>query len=219
METEDTFPVMLGQTGPLNGVRWVLDEETMIIGRSPDCKFVIGDRQVSRQHAVIHKIEKGYSIRDLGSKNGTYVNGARVEDAVILQDGDLVQLAFALQLAFIGTEATLPLSAAGASELGISRLRMDIQARRVYVCRNEIIPPLSPSQFRFLEVIYMNPDRVVSRDEIVASVWPESESEGVSEQAIDALVRRLRERLFEVDPEINYVETVRGHGFRINNPV
>jgi hypothetical protein len=219
METEDTYPVMLGQTGPLNGTRWVLDEETMIIGRSPDSKFVIADRQVSRQHAVIQKTEKGYSIKDLGSKNGTYVNGKKVEEQVLLQDGDLVQLAFALQLAFIGTEATLPLSASGASEMGISRLRMDIQAKRVYISREEVIPPLSPSQFRFLEVLYLNPDRVVSRDEIISNVWPESEGEGVSEQAIDALVRRLRERLDEVDPEVNYVETVRGHGFRINNPI
>jgi len=219
METEETFPVLLGQTGPLNGVRWVLDEETMLIGRSPDCKFVIGDRQVSRQHAVIQKKETGYTIRDLESKNGTYVNGIKVEESTLLQDGDLIQLAFALQLAFIGTEATLPLSSSSASEMGISRLRMDIQARRVYVCRKELIPPLSPSQFRFLEVLYMNPDRVVSRDEIIDNVWPESEGEGVSEQAIDALVRRLRERLSEIDPEVSYVETVRGHGFRINNPI
>lgn len=219
MDAEENFPVMLGQTGPLNGVRWVLDEDTMFIGRSPDCKFVLADRQVSRQHAVIEKSAKGFMIRDLGSKNGTYVNGVRVEDPVHLQDGDLVQLAFALQLAFIGTEATLPLSASGATEFGISRLRMDIQAKRVFVSRDEIIPPLSPSQFKFLEILYTNPDRVVSRDEIVSAVWPESEGEGVSEQAIDALVRRLRERLGEVDPDVNYVETVRGHGFRINNPV
>jgi DNA-binding response OmpR family regulator len=42
--------------------------------------------------------------------------------------------------------------------------------------------------------------------------------EGVSEQAIDALVRRLRDRLAEVDPNGEYIVTVRGHGFRMDNP-
>jgi DNA-binding response OmpR family regulator len=39
----------------------------------------------------------------------------------------------------------------------------------------------------------------------------------VSEQAIDALVRRLRDRLAELDPDHRYVVTVRGHGFRLEN--
>ncbi|MFZ4813533.1 MAG: winged helix-turn-helix domain-containing protein, partial [Phototrophicaceae bacterium] len=39
--------------------------------------------------------------------------------------------------------------------------------------------------------------------------------EGVSEQAIDALVRRLRDRLAEVDPDTQYIVTMRGHGFRL----
>jgi DNA-binding response OmpR family regulator len=50
-------------------------------------------------------------------------------------------------------------------------------------------------------------------------VWPEDDREGISEQAIDALARRLRERLTEMDPENQYVVTVRGHGFRLENAV
>ncbi len=49
-------------------------------------------------------------------------------------------------------------------------------------------------------------------------MWPEAIGEGVSEQAIDALVRRLRDRLAEVDPTFQYIVTVRGHGFRLDNP-
>jgi DNA-binding response OmpR family regulator len=64
----------------------------------------------------------------------------------------------------------------------------------------------------------LNATRVCTRDEVVNTVWPEAMGEGVSEQAIDALVRRLRDRLAEVDPEWQYVVTVRGHGFRLDNP-
>ena len=50
------------------------------------------------------------------------------------------------------------------------------------------------------------------------TVWPEAMGEGVSEQAIDALVRRLRDRLAETDEDWQYIITVRGHGFRLDNP-
>jgi DNA-binding response OmpR family regulator len=50
---------------------------------------------------------------------------------------------------------------------------------------------------------------VISRDRVINAVWPEAISEGVSEQAIDALVRRLRERLAETDEEFRYIVTVR----------
>ena len=63
------------------------------------------------------------------------------------------------------------------------------------------------------------PGRVYSRDAVVEAVWPEDDRDGISEQAIDALARRLRERLAEVDPDTQYVVTVRGHGFRLENAV
>ena len=92
------------------------------------------------------------------------------------------------------------------------------QAHRVLIGEDEIEPPLSPPQYRLLELLYRNPDRVVSRDEVAEFVWPGTMRVGVSNQAIDALVRRVRDRLAEVDPDHAYVVTVRGHGFRLDNP-
>jgi DNA-binding response OmpR family regulator len=86
----------------------------------------------------------------------------------------------------------------------------------VWIGVQEISPPLSPAQYRLLELLYEPPGQVRSRDEIVDAVWSYAEREGVSEQAIDALVRRLRERLAEIDPDGVYVITVRGHGFRLD---
>jgi DNA-binding winged helix-turn-helix (wHTH) protein len=56
------------------------------------------------------------------------------------------------------------------------------------------------------------------REDVVQAVWPDTDIGGVSEQSIDALVRRLRDRLEEADPDHQYVVTVRGHGFRLDNP-
>jgi DNA-binding response OmpR family regulator len=51
-----------------------------------------------------------------------------------------------------------------------------------------------------------------------AVVWGDEDAADVSEQALDALVRRLRDRLAALDPTNNYIITVRGHGLRLENP-
>ncbi|HSV85424.1 MAG TPA: helix-turn-helix domain-containing protein, partial [Levilinea sp.] len=60
--------------------------------------------------------------------------------------------------------------------------------------------------------------QVVPRQDLVSEVWGDEDASGVSEQAMDALVRRLRERLAVLDPDHAYVITVRGHGLRLDNP-
>jgi len=212
-------PYIVMQTGKLTGERRSLDDESFMIGRGADSNLVIQDRQVSRYHAVIRQTPEGYVIEDLGSKNGTHLNGARIPGPVLLQDGDVIQIALAMEIIFIGIDATVPLSEQQATQMGLGRLKMDPQAHRVTIYDEEIEPPLSPPQYRLLELLHRNCSRVVTRDEIAEVVWPGTKGVGVSNQAIDALIRRLRDRLGEVDPEHSYIETVRGLGFRFNNPV
>jgi DNA-binding response OmpR family regulator len=57
----------------------------------------------------------------------------------------------------------------------------------------------------------------VTRDDLVDQIWGTDQSVGVSDQALDALIRRLRERLAEVDPQHTYIVTIRGHGLRFEN--
>ncbi len=109
----------------------------------------------------------------------------------------------------------------------IRRLRLDKRSRRMWVRpasgpqadeEMEVLPPLSVSQFRLLEALYDIQGLVVSRQALVAAVWREEEAYDVSEQALDALVRRLRDRIASIDPDHNYIVTVRGHGLRLDNP-
>jgi len=97
------------------------------------------------------------------------------------------------------------------------RLRVDADARRVWVLEMELDPPLSASQFNLLQALYTQTGAVVSRVEIIEAVWSKAAG-GVTEQALDALVRRLRDRLVEIDPNWDYIVTVRGHGLRLDNP-
>ncbi len=226
---DERVPIVIAQTGPAAGQRWALTKSELTIGREPDNDIVIPDRQVSRTHARLLRTPDGFELEDLGSKNGTHLNGQPVQGRVRLQDGDLIQVALVARLAYVGSEATVPLQAGSplASVLAqaeaqprpaAGRLRLDSAARRVWVGEHELDPPLSAPQFRFLELLFAHPGEVCSREAIIDTVWPETQGAGVSEQAIDALVRRLRDRLAEVDPQAQFVATVRGHGFRLDNP-
>jgi len=59
---------------------------------------------------------------------------------------------------------------------------------------------------------------VIRREELEAEVWGDEGAIGISEQALDALIRRLRERIRTLDAEHQYVVTIRGHGVRFDNP-
>lgn len=231
MEKEgEEVPVLIAQTGPLNGQRWPLNE-SILIGREATCDIAIIDRQVSRHHARLIPSPNGVYLEDLGSKNGTHYNGEPLQERTLLQDGDVIQIALAQQFVFLASDATLPLDA---EEIEIQsfpsgqipapslshagRLRLEKRSRRVWIGEKEVLPPLSVSQFHLLELLYEHQGKVVSRQELIAEVWGEEQAVEVSEQALDALVRRLRDRLASIDPTHTYVTTVRGHGLRLENP-
>ncbi|MCP4429237.1 MAG: FHA domain-containing protein [Chloroflexi bacterium] len=207
-------PVLLAREGQLSGQRWTIDRDEFLIGRGGDCGIVLPERQVSRYHVRIRQEDGRYILEDLGSKNGTHLNGNQIKGSVPLQDGDEIQIALAVKLVFVGTDATLPLTFEPPTKEG--NLSIDVAHRSVAINGQTLNPPLSLAQFRLLELLYNADGAVCSRDEIIEIVWPGTEGIGVSEQAIDALVRRLRDRLTELDA-YNYIVTVRGHGFRLEN--
>jgi hypothetical protein len=215
LNNSQEHPLLIAQAGPLEGKRWNIKTQ-LLLGRGSDCDIIIPDRQVSRHHSRIFSSERGTMVEDLGSKNGTYVNGDLLQEAVMLIDGDELQISLSQHFIYLSSDATMPLEGLPL-DMQKRYLRVDEGARRVWVMDNEIDPPLSAAQFTLLQVLYQQAGEVVSRPEIIESVWS-SVVEGVTEQALDALVRRLRDRLSEVDPSREYIITVRGHGLRLDNP-
>src|SRR3954453_10431128 len=67
------------------------DRGPVLIGRSRRCDFVIADASVSRRHALLLKGDEGWTVYDLGSTNGTRINGWRVGRAA-LRPGDELEL-------------------------------------------------------------------------------------------------------------------------------
>ena len=211
--TED-YPLLVAQEGPLKGQRWQLSQ-TIVLGREASCDVVVADRQISRFHARITPTNEGVILEDLGSKNGTHLNGIPLTAPVVLQDGDLVSVAMAQQFLFLTSDATMPLLE-GSGQVG--RLLMDQKSRRVWVNQQQLVPPLSAQQFKLLWLLYESRGQVVSRPDLVSTVWVDDQAAGVSDQALDALIRRLRDRISALDPTHQYIDTVRGHGIRLDNP-
>jgi len=216
-KTGADLPVIIGQAGPLNGERWLIND-AVTIGRDDTCGVVVPDRQVSRFHARLLVKDEGVMLEDLGSKNGTFYEGKRVDGPIYIQDGGLIQIALVQNFVFLSSDSTMPL---GQGLLPVEpmggRLFLDVRSRRVWIDSDEIVPPLSVPQFRLLHTLYEHRGQVVSRDDLVNVIWGEDESEGVSEEALDALVRRLRDRLTAIDADHAYIVTVRGHGLRLDN--
>ncbi len=208
-------PVLIMREGELAGQSWTVTKDSYSIGRGGECDLTLPERQVSRLHVNILQDNGRYLLQDLGSKNGTHLNGKKVESEIVpLQDGDEIQIALAVKIVFVGTDATVPLNFD--PPVPTTDLMLDVDRRTVTVKGERMDPPLSLAQFRLLHLLYKADGAVCSRDDIIEAVWPDTGGLGVTEQAIDALVRRLRDRLSSMDDH-DYIITIRGHGFRLDN--
>lgn len=71
-----------------NGERVVLDSDSLKIGRQASCRIVFNDSNVSREHAQMRRSSDGWKVLDLGSTNGTKINGVKIAEEQLLVNGD-----------------------------------------------------------------------------------------------------------------------------------
>ena len=90
-EVEAGRGVLVVKRGPNAGSKYFLDSDVTQIGRHPESDIFLDDITVSRRHAEIRRDASGFSLHDVGSLNGTYVNRERVEGAD-LRSGDEIQI-------------------------------------------------------------------------------------------------------------------------------
>ncbi|HEV2087907.1 MAG TPA: FHA domain-containing protein [Cryptosporangiaceae bacterium] len=83
--------LLVVRRGPNAGSRFLLDMDVTTAGRHPESDIFLDDVTVSRRHAEFRREGGTFSVRDVGSLNGTYVNRERVESAM-LANGDEVQI-------------------------------------------------------------------------------------------------------------------------------
>jgi len=92
-------------TGPNPGTVFELARDVAMVGRDVTNEIVLGDPEISRQHARFTRTPAGYVIEDLGSTNGTFVNGERLAAPRVLTPGDTIGLGENVTLGFESTSA------------------------------------------------------------------------------------------------------------------
>jgi pSer/pThr/pTyr-binding forkhead associated (FHA) protein len=83
--------MLIVKRGPNAGSKFLLDADVTRAGRHPDSDIFLDDITVSRRHAELVRVPAGFTVRDVGSLNGTYLNRERIDEAP-LANGDEIQI-------------------------------------------------------------------------------------------------------------------------------
>jgi len=184
-----------------------LTHELIILGRAAECDVVLADQRVSRRHAEVRRQEEGFILRDLGSTNGTWLNGRRLNAPALLHDGDVIEIGSA-RFTFRDPDATLETS-------HFPRLVVDEATGDIWVDRRPV--QLSPKQYALFSLLWSRRGRFHLYCTRGRAVWPECRGE-IYDYQIESLVKRLRAKL-EPDPtQPRLLVTVRGRGYRLVAP-
>ncbi len=82
--------LIFSKNGPNDA--FLLGDNQVIIGRAPDCGLTINSNKLSRKHCKIYPGKNVYIVEDLGSANGTLVNGKKIDDPTHLKQGDIIRI-------------------------------------------------------------------------------------------------------------------------------
>lgn len=189
------MPSLFVIRGNDQGTRFELEDSTIGVGRDSSNQVQLHDTEVSRQHAEIREVEHRYSIADLNSSNGTFVNGKRIQRHE-LASGDQVQLGSTLMLFTGGSdESTEDLAAA-----------IDITTRPAAEDKSHIIRSVTQEEgSRILDPrVQGPPDSWLARARSNLQVMYRTALAVSHTLDIDQLLRRIMDLIFE------WVEADRG---------
>ena len=198
--------------GPLAGRRFPLDRETTLIGRGEDCDVRIDDPLASRRHAAVRREPWRYVLEDLGSRNGTLVNGEPVQGVHHLRHGDTLHVA-TTPLRFEDPNATLPMTGGGLKPLQLP-VWVNTTTGEAFAYGNRL--ELAPKELALLTVLYEKAGGICEKDEIARAVWPEYDGV-VSDYNIETLVSRLRSKLSQSGGSANAIVTLKKRGYRLKS--
>jgi len=189
----------------------LLEQTITRLGRAVENEIVIVSKRASREHAHIRRDGRRTFLDDLGSTNGTYLNGERVLGSVQLRDGDQIAVG-EVTFTFHDPDTTT-------RETPFPELEVNLEAGIVRLNRHAV--QLSPKEFALLSYLYENRGKVCSKDEIGRTVWSEYkrsspvDQSGIYDYQIENLIRRLRTKI-EIDPNLPVLLiTVRGLGYKL----
>jgi len=203
-------PAALVGQGPAAGERFLLSRSSTIIGRAEDCDVRLNDPLASRRHAEVRRESWRYLLTDLGSRNGTRVNGEPVEAGHQLQHGDTILIA-SVPLRFEDPNATVPVARDALRQAHLP-VWVDGERGEAYAFGKPL--ELTPKEYALLALLYERAGALCDKDEIARAVWPEYDGV-VNDYNIETLVSRLRQKLTQGGASAEAVVTVKKRGYRL----
>ena len=152
---------------------FLLDQDHIRIGREAESELTLQSPFISRKHAEIIRQGKDFVIRDLGSKNGTFVNGSRIsETPVTLKLKDVIT--FSPEISYIFLESEMEETQSTVIPIGVYGIISDDKTEDVYVDGIMLKPKLGHNEYLFLRKLTEEPDRIHTYDELIRSIYPET---------------------------------------------
>lgn len=174
-----------------------------LIGRREGCDLVVHHPLASRIHARVEPSGARYLLIDMGSVNGTYVNGARLTGAHQLSNHDQIGLGAATPLlSFLDPDST---------QLSGGVLSYDERTMRFVV--GGIGIELTPMQFRLLRHLYRHAGAVCDRESCAEAIWGRNYDPELDTSALDQALNSLRRTLRSQGLDSGLIETRRGQGY------
>ena len=182
------------------------------LGRSDDCSIQLAHPLVSRHHAEVSQSGEGFRVKDLGSRNGTVVNGATVDGELLAPGRDVtVQLGpYLLNFASrSAADSTMMVMRQDAD----ARMSLDRSLHALTVDGSLVLDRLSPLEFKLLDTVFKDAPRAVTNQRLGDAVWGENMWDIYM---LHNLVRRFRKKLEDQQlPAEELLITVPNVGYRV----
>src|SRR5438874_2327362 len=181
------MPSLVFLAGPIAGRRYKLGEGEYVIGRRSDCQIFVPDMRVSRQHARLWRDGDAWTLEDLGSNNGTYVNGLRVQGATPLRADDEITIA-ANRIKVDGqdypseAQPKLPVTIVDVGQTPVIRSREDSGSGRLPIISSGMVNITDQKAVRLIE------RKLDALTQILHATASSDTAEALLEKLVDALL-------------------------------
>ena len=186
---------LLIRGGPNSGVTIHLSGHPVTMGRRSDNDVVIDETTVSRRHSLIMESPDGFTVRDLNTTNGTFVNRSKIGQVEYpLRHGDQINLG--------GSEVTLVFRMEGPRTRPVDRDATHESTPRSGQAKAQPAPDasLNPIDAALLSLLASRKGTVVSRSEILEMLWPDDGQDPDRSRELHEAAARLRSHLAQ-DPD------------------
>jgi DNA-binding response OmpR family regulator len=189
-------------------VERALDEAEIRIGRDDDAHIVLAGPLSSRAHAAIVRDGERFVLNDVGSRNGTFVNGERIESSYALSDGD--------EIGFGKSAPDMIFREKNRTAIAKAALRYDAR-QNVFFYGDSKIATVG-EQTILLKLLFDNRGHLCDRKMIVKHIWRRDWDKFRDDDALDKMSSRVRNALRAASPQAaNLLVTRRGQGYELRH--